>query len=92
MMGIDEALGSAREAIELILRMTLPALLVSAAIGLAVTVFQAVTHINESSLQQNLKIFFTILILFATAPVLFVALRDYTMVVFERINELGTPP
>jgi flagellar biosynthetic protein FliQ len=50
--------------------------------------FQSVTHINEASLQQDTKFFATLLILFVTGPAIYLALRDYTGVIFERIAML----
>lgn len=91
MMGIDEALMSAREALNLIVQITLPVLLLTGAIGLLVTVFQSVTQINESTIQQNLKIFVTLIALFVTAPAMLLALENYMAVMIDRINALAPP-
>jgi len=91
MMGEDEAIAVSREALNLIVDMSLPTLLITAALGLLVTIFQAVTRINDSTLQQELKIFLTAAILFITAPALYQSLRVYFDLVMERINTLGTP-
>ena len=92
MMGIDEAIGVTHEALMVIMQLTMPILLVTTAIGMVLTIFQSVTHINETTLQQDLKIFVTIAMLFIGAPLLYDALRDYTLVVFDRINAMAPPP
>lgn len=91
MMGADEAIVISREALNLIVDMTMPTLLITAALGLVVTIFQSVTRINDSTLQQELKIFLTAAILFVTAPALYEALRLYFNTVMDRINTLGGP-
>lgn len=92
MMGIDEAIGVTHEALMVIMQLTMPILLVTTAIGMVLTIFQSVTHINETTLQQDLKIFVTLAMLFIGAPLLYDALRDYTLVVFDRINAMAPPP
>lgn len=92
MMGIDEAIGVTHEALMVIMQLTMPILLVTTAIGMVLTIFQSVTHINETTLQQDLKIFITLAMLFIGAPLLYDALRDYTLVVFDRINAMAPPP
>lgn len=92
MMGIEEAIGVSHEALIVIIKITLPTLIVTTSIGMAVTLFQSVTHINESTIQQVLKILATFVVLFVTAPTIVMALRDYTLVVFDRINAMAPPP
>lgn len=87
-MGIEEAIGVTYEALIVIIKITFPALAITTALAAALTIFQSVTNINESSIQQDLKIFTTLAILFVTGPAIFVALRDYTLLIFERIAML----
>jgi flagellar biosynthetic protein FliQ len=87
-MGVEDAIGISYEALIVIIKITFPALLITTALGMLLTLFQSVTHINESTLQQDLKIFATLAILFITGPAIFLALRDYTITVFERIDTL----
>ncbi|MGQ9369126.1 flagellar biosynthetic protein FliQ [Azospirillum sp. ST 5-10] len=88
-MGVPEAIAASYEALIVIIKISMPALLVSTAIGLVVTLFQAVTHIQDPNLQQQLKIFATIAVLFVTAPAIYIALHDYTMLIFDRIANLN---
>lgn len=84
-MGIEEAIGASYEALIVIIKITTPALAITTVLGLLMTIFQQVTSINESTLQQDLKIFATLVILFVTGPAIYIALRDYTLVIFDRI-------
>jgi flagellar biosynthesis protein FliQ len=92
MMGLEEILGSASEALILIVQIALPTLLISAALGFLVTIFQTVTRINESTIQQDLKIFVTLAVVFATGPAMLAILSDYMMRIFDRINAMAPPP
>lgn len=88
-MGIEEAIAVSYEALIVIIKITTPALVITTVLGLILTIFQQVTNINEQTLQQDLKIFATLAILFVTGPAIYIALRDYTLVIFERIGSLN---
>lgn len=92
MMGIEEAIGVSYEALLVIVKITLPTLIVTTALGMLLTIFQSVTNINESTLQQDLKIFATLVMLFVTGPAIYLAVRDYTVVIFDRIDAMAPPP
>ncbi len=87
-MGIEEAIAVTYEALIVIIKITFPALALTTALASGLTVFQSVTSINESSLQQDLKIFATLAILFVTGPAIYFALNEYTTLIFERIAML----
>ncbi|MBP2313643.1 flagellar biosynthetic protein FliQ [Azospirillum soli] len=88
-MGIEEAIAVSYEALIVIIKITMPALVITTVLGLILTIFQQVTQINEQTLQQDLKIFATLAVLFVTGPAIYIALRDYTLVIFERIGSLN---
>lgn len=87
-MGIEDAIGASYEALIVIIKITTPVLVVTTVLGLLMTIFQQVTNINESTLQQDLKIFATLVMLFVTGPAIFIALRDYTFLIFDRIASI----
>ena len=87
-MGIEDAITATVEALMVIIKMTFPALMITTAIGLVVTLFQSVTQINDQTIQQNLKMAATFAILFATIPAMIIALRDFALVIFDRIGNL----
>lgn len=92
MFGVQEAISVSYEALLICIKLTLPTLIVTTAIGLVMTIFQAVTQINESTLQQDFKIFAVLAMLFIEAPILYYALKEYTLLAFDRINSLAPPP
>ncbi len=87
-MGIPEAIGLTNEALILITRLTAPTLLLTTAVGMGLILFQSVTQINDPNLQGMLKILLTGAILFFSAPALYIALREYFLVIFDRIDAL----
>ncbi|MBP2301606.1 flagellar biosynthetic protein FliQ [Azospirillum picis] len=87
-MGIDAAIAITHEALMVILKIVLPPLGITALLSAALMLFQTATNINESTLQQDAKFFATLLILFVTGPAIYLALRDYTGLIFERIAML----
>jgi flagellar biosynthetic protein FliQ len=87
-MGIPEAIGLTHEALLLIASLTAPLLLITTAVGMVLILFQSVTQINDPNLQQMIKIALTLAIIFSTAPALFIAVREYTLVIFDRIDAL----
>ena len=92
MFGVQEAIGVSYEALIVCIKITLPILLTTTVIGLAMTIFQAVTQINESTLQQDFKIFAVLILLFVNAPIIYVAVRDFALASFDRIDALSPPP
>lgn len=87
-MGIEDAIGATYEALMVIIKVTFPTLMVTTAIGLLVTLFQSVTQVQDQTIQQNLKIAATFGVLFTTIPAIIIALRDFTLVIFDRIAAL----
>ena len=87
-MGIEDAIAATIEALMVIIKITFPTLMITTAIGLVVTLFQSVTQINDQTIQQNLKMAATFAVLFATIPAMLIALRDFALVMFDRIGNL----
>ena len=87
-MGIEDAITTTAEALMVIIKISFPALMITTAIGLVVTLFQSVTQINDQTIQQNLKMAATFAVLFATIPAMIIALRDFTLIMFDRIGHL----
>jgi flagellar biosynthetic protein FliQ len=87
-MGIEDAISATTEALMVIIKVTFPTLMITTAIGLVVTLFQSVTQINDQTIQQNLKMAATFAILFATVPAMLIAIRDFAMLMFDRIGNI----
>jgi flagellar biosynthetic protein FliQ len=82
-MTVEFVVDFGRQAMELILLLSLPMLLVGLAIGLMVSVFQATTQIQEMTLQFIPKIVCIALVLVLIGPWLLDKLMDYTLQILE---------
>lgn len=66
-----------------------PILGVALVVGFLVSIFQAATQINESTLSFLPKIAAIILILIALSPWMLRKMHDYTRHLYEKIPEIG---
>jgi flagellar biosynthetic protein FliQ len=66
-----------------------PIVLVSMAVGLAISVFQAATQINEATLTFVPKLIIVALVLMILGPMMASQLNDFTRYVFEIASETG---
>ena len=82
-MTVEFVVDFGRQAMELILLLSLPMLLVGLSIGLLVSVFQATTQIQEMTLQFIPKIICISLVLVIAGPWLLEKLMDYTLQILE---------
>ena len=79
----------AREMVGLALLIAGPLLLVGLVVGVAVSVFQALTSVQEQTLSVVPKMFAVLLVgLFLLAPALHL-LRDFCLRVFEQLGSFG---
>ncbi len=77
-----------RQAIEVTLLMSAPILLASLAVGLIVSIFQAATQINESTLQFVPKLVIMFVVLLLVGPWMLQYMMDYIQRLFESIPQL----
>jgi flagellar biosynthetic protein FliQ len=85
-----EVMELAREMVALALLIAGPILLVGLVVGVAVSVFQALTSVQEQTLSIVPKMFAVVLVgLFLLAPALSL-LSDFCLRVFERLGSFGT--
>ena len=77
-----------RQAIEVTLLISAPMLVAALAVGLIVSVFQAATQINESTLQFVPKLIVMFLVLLLIGPWMIQYLMDYIQRLFESIPHL----
>lgn len=88
-MNSADVLDVAREAILVMLRMGAPVMLIALAVGLVVSLFQALTQIQEMTLAfvpKILVIFVTVMLLL---PSMLASLTTFTERLAERIVTLG---
>jgi len=77
-----------RQAIEVPLRMSAPTLITALVVGLIVSIFQAATQINESTLQFVPKLIAMFLVLLLLGPWMLQYLIDYIQRLFGSIPQL----
>lgn len=78
-----------REALWLALHLAAPSLLAMLAIGLVISVLQAVTQIQEATLAFLPKLVVMAVVLLLTGPAMTLALQGYAGQLFERVVALG---
>lgn len=74
-----------KDTIEVILMLSAPVLLAGMAVGLAVSIFQAVTQIQETTLSFVPKILAVFLVLLALAPWMMEVILRFTSQIFTNI-------
>jgi flagellar biosynthetic protein FliQ len=84
-MGIETVTGVGRGALEMTLVLAGPVLLFGLVAGLVVSVFQAMTQVNEITLTFIPKIAATALALLLFGPWMLTRLVDYTTVLFQSL-------
>ncbi len=84
-MGIETVVGVGRGALELTVVLAGPVLLFGLLAGLAVSIFQAMTQINEITLTFIPKIAASVLALLIFGPWMLARLVNYTTVLFQSL-------
>ena len=83
------AIAIINRAVFLALIVSAPMLLAGLVIGLMISIFQAVTQINEMTLTFIPKILITVMMLILFLPWMSTTLLDFTMYVFSLFPEIG---
>jgi flagellar biosynthesis protein FliQ len=81
----EELIGLGIETFKIALILSLPALLVGMFLGLAVSIFQATTQINEMTLSFIPKIIGIVIIIILTMPWMMNEMQDFTIRIFNMI-------
>lgn len=81
----SELIGLGIETFKIALILSLPALLVGMFLGLAVSIFQATTQINEMTLSFIPKIIGIVIVLILTMPWMMNEMQDFTIRMFNLI-------
>ncbi len=84
----DSVMEIGRQAIEVTLIISAPMLFAALAVGLIISIFQAATQLNESSLQFVPKLVVMFLVLLLAGPWMIQYLMDYIVHLFESIPQL----
>lgn len=81
----EELIGLGIETFKIALILSLPALLVGMLLGLAVSIFQATTQINEMTLSFIPKIIGIVIVIILTMPWMMNEMQDFTIRMFNMI-------
>lgn len=81
-----------QNAIWLIILLSAPLLLINLMVGVAISIFQAVTQIQEASLSFVPKLLASFLILLLAGPWMTQMVLDYSNRVFDTLVEVATAP
>jgi flagellar biosynthetic protein FliQ len=84
-MGVETVIGIGRGALELTFSLAGPVLLFALIAGIAVSIFQAVTHINEMTLTFIPKIGATVAALVLFGPWMLTRLIAFTTTLFQSL-------
>lgn len=84
-MNAQSVLTFGREALTLLLTISLPVLLTVMAVGLVVSIFQAVTQINENTLSFVPKLLAAVLVFLIAGPWMISTLVDFIRRTIENI-------
>ncbi len=87
-MNTNDVLQILREGIYVLLIVGAPTMLVALVVGLIVSLFQALTQIQEATLTFVPKVVAMMLTLVIALPFMLDRLDDYTMKLFERIAHI----
>ncbi len=87
-MNADTILDLTRQAMVVILLLSMPILLTALVVGLLIGMFQAATQINEMTLSFIPKLFAVVLAILLAGPWMLHLLIDFTINLFHRIPSL----
>jgi len=86
-MSDDLVMGAGAEALRVIIMIASPMLLAAMAVGLVVSVFQAVTQINEATLTFIPKMAAIVVVLLVLSPWMLESLQNYATGIFGHLDE-----
>jgi flagellar biosynthesis protein FliQ len=89
---MNEAIQIAQQGLWLILELSLIPLLSSLIVGLIISLFQALTQIQEQTLTFVPKVIVTALIIIWRFPSMIESMKSFTATVFEVILRVGASP
>jgi flagellar biosynthetic protein FliQ len=87
----DQVTDIARQAVWVMLKIGAPSMLVALVVGAGISLFQALTQIQEATLSFVPKLVAILLTFVLTTPFVLVTLREFTRELFGQIVRLGNP-
>jgi flagellar biosynthetic protein FliQ len=90
-MSPEQAVDIAREAIWVMLKVGAPTMLVALVVGVAISLVQALTQVQEATLSFVPKLVAILLTFILTAPFALLSLQDMTRQLYGSIARIGAP-
>lgn len=90
-MNQDVAINIAMDAVVIALKVALPLMMVALVVGLAISIFQAITQIQEMTLSYIPKILATIAVMVVAGPWMLGQVTTYTTELYRSIPGLVGP-
>lgn len=78
-----------RDMFVVVLKLSAPALMTALVVGLLISVIQAVTQLNETTLAFVPKVLALVVALTVAGPFMFTTLTDFTHLLFDRLIAAG---
>lgn len=91
-MNSAEVIDIGRDAIWVLIKLSLPVMIVALVVGLLVSLLQALTQLQETTLVFVPKILAIFLTLMFTMPFMLRTLADYNTELMEKVAAPDTPP
>ena len=88
-MNEAEAIEIAREGVWVLLQMVLPLLVISLIVGVVISLFQALTQIQEQTITFAPKLVIMLISLIVLLPFMIQSLNSFTVKLFQRIITIG---
>jgi flagellar biosynthetic protein FliQ len=88
-MNEEMVIGIGQEALKVTFLLAAPLLVVAMVVGIAVSLLQAITQINEATLSFIPKIVAIAIVLLLAAPWMLDTLSNYTSEIFTTFGEIG---
>jgi flagellar biosynthetic protein FliQ len=84
-----EAIEITRESIYILIKISAPVMLIGLVVGLIISLFQALTQIQEATISFVPKIVVVFLAMILFAPFMYSSLQAFTLQIFDRIVTVG---
>ena len=88
-MNEAEVIEIAREGVWVLLQMVLPLLVISLIVGVVISLFQALTQIQEQTITFAPKLIIMLISLVVLLPFMIQSLNSFTVKLFQRIITIG---
>lgn len=88
-MNPTEAIEITRESILVLIKISAPVMLIGLVVGLVISLFQALTQIQEATISFIPKIVVVFVAMIVFAPFMYSALQAFTLQIFDRIVAVG---